>query len=308
MKKSINRLRIFALIIAGAGLALIQTMQTAMAQSVDERIIIEPLFEYPTAPDSMDNLQDRSDWLMLHFWDNMDFSRKETLDQNALNDAFRVYVAPMQFATPEEVDKSVTRVIEKISKNPALSIQFAKAAEEALYGPRALVWNDQIYLRFIDNVIRCKGVKKERKLRYDRQHQLVGNTLMGNIPPEFDYLTPDGKKCKFTPGSVVTLIEFGDPDCIDCRHARLKMESNVTFSTLVEQGKINVMFINVDPDEGWEAKLAGYPAKWHIGASDEVGDIYDIRVTPSIYLIDSQGKVAAKNVDIETAIQLAIQN
>ena len=275
---------------------------TAAAQ---DRIVIEPLFEYPTAPDTMDGLQERSEYLLEHFWDNMDFKKRTTVDQNALNDAFSVYVAPMRFADAVKVDESIQKLLSEISKNPALSLQFAKAAEEALYGPRAYYWNDEIFIRFIDNVLNNKSVKKERKLRYQRLKTQLTNTLQGSVPPEFDYTTPDGKKSHYHPNGVITVIEFGDPDCDDCRHAKLKMDTNISFSSLVDKGKVNILFIYVDPEEGWEDKLKDYPAKWYVGASDEVSDLYDLRDTPSIYVIDREGHVAAKNIDVDTAITIA---
>jgi hypothetical protein len=278
---------------------------SAALMSAQDRIVIDPLFEYPTAPESMDGLQERSEYLLEHFWDNMDFKNKSTVDQNALNDAFSVYSAPMRFADAAKVDTSVQKLLSSISKNPALSLQFAKAAEESLYGPRAYYWNDDIFLRFVDNVLSNKSIKKERKLRYQRIKTQLVNTLQGSVPPGFDYVTPAGKTAHYHPNGVITVIEFGDPDCDDCRHAKLRMDTDIRFSTLVDKGKVNVLFIYVDPEEGWEEKLKDYPSKWHVGASEEVADIYDIRNTPSIYVIDKEGHVAAKNTDVNTAIAIA---
>ena len=275
------------------------------AQTGNEPIVIAPLFEYPSAPEEMDNLQDRSDYLMEHFWDQMDFKNKSSVDQNALNDAFMVYAAPMRFAAIENVDSSVTKLLQSTAKNPVLSLQFAKAAEEALYGPRANFWHDGIYLRFVDNVLQNKQIKKERKQKYQRIKKILSNTLQGTVPPEFDYTTPEGKKSHYYPNGVITVIEFGDPDCDDCRMAKLKMDTNVKFSSLVDRGKINVLFIYVDPEDGWEKKLKDYPAKWYVGSSEEVSDLYDLRETPAIYVIDRDGKIAVKNVTVETAMQIA---
>lgn len=291
-------------------MALLSLPMTGMAQSADNtrhdsQIVISPLFDYPMAPDDLDGLQERSNYLMQHFWDKMDFKLKASVDQNALNDAFRVYVTPMQFASATEVNASVDKVIAQISKNAVLSLQFAKAAEEALYGPRADLWNDEIYLKFIDNVLRCKQIKKERKARYEHVGKQLRNTLRGSVPPEFDYTTADGKVSHYHPNGVITVIEFGDPDCDDCRFSKLKMETNVRFSSLVERGKINVMFIVSDPEEGWEEKLKDYPTLWHVGASESVSDLYDLRKSPSVYVIDREGKIAVKNVGIETAMQIA---
>lgn len=287
-------------IIAFAALSAISvTAQT------HEPLVIQPLFEYPVAPEEIEGLQAKSDYLMDHFWDPMNFKEKQSVDQNALNDAFSVYVAPMQWADAAKVDASVDGLIAHISKNPVLSLQFAKAAEESLYGPRAYYWNDALFIKFIDNVLRNKAIKKDRKLRYERVKKLLTNTLRGTVPPEFNYVRADGTKARYYPNGVITLIEFGDPDCDDCRMSKLKMESNVRFSNLVDKGKVNVLFIYPDPEEGWQEKLKGYPTKWHVGASEEVTDLYDLRATPSIYVIDREGRVAAKNIDIATATELA---
>ena len=283
--------------------ALLSLAVTGM--SAQEQIVIEPLFEYVSAPDDMDGLQERSDYLMEHFWDPMNFKDKTSVDQNALNDAFKTYVAPMRFADATKVDASIAKLLSQISKNPVLSLQFAKAAEEALYGPRANYWHDGIFLRFIDIVMHNKGVKKERKLRYERLRTQLNNTLKGSVPPGFDYTTPDGKTAHYHPNGVITVIEFGDPDCDDCRMSKLKMETDVRFSSNVDKGKVNVLFIYADPEDGWEDKLKDYPSKWHVGASETVTDIYDLRETPSIYVIDREGKIAAKLVDVRTAMQIA---
>lgn len=286
-----------------AVLAITPGVTPASAQT--EQIVIEPLFEYPTAPEEMEGLEPRSNWLVEHFWDSMNFKDKTSVDQNALNHAFAVYVTPMRFASEAASEASVTKLLADIAKNPVLSIQFAKAAEEALYGPRAEVWNDPLFIRFLDNVIKNKGIKKDRKVRYQRIRSRLSNTLRGTVPPEFDYTTPDGKLSHYRPDGVITIIEFGDPSCDECRMAKLKMDTNVTLSNLVDKGKVNILFVMPDPDEGWQSLLKDYPAKWHVGASETVSDIYDIRQAPTLYVIDREGKVAAKNVSVQTAISIA---
>lgn len=295
------KIKIFLILLCGAISALFNNGMRAA-----EPIVIDPLFEYPVAPEELESLADKSDYLVEHFWDPMNFKTKTSVDQNALNHAFAVYVSPMRWAESAKTLASVDKLISSISKNPTLSLQFAKAAEEALYGPRAEVWNDEIFIRFLDNVVKNKQIKKERKLRYKMLRDQLANTLRGAVPPQFGYTRPDGSNARFYPNGILTVIEFGDPDCDDCRMAKLKMDTDVKFSQLVERGKINVLFINVDPDEGWEEKLSTYPATWHTGASEEVGDLYDIRTTPSIYIIDREGKVAAKNIPVSTAIQMAV--
>lgn len=270
-------------------------------------IYIDPLFEYPVAPDEIESLPDKSNWVMQHFWDPMDFKSKNAVSQAALNDAFKVYSVPMVWADKAEVDKSTDKLISLLSKNPTLNMQFMKAAEEALYSHRAQVWIDDVYIRFLESFLKNKKIPDSRKLRYRRQLTQLKNSLIGSAPASFDFVTPTGNPGKFNPIGVFTIIEFGDPDCDDCRHAKLKLETDMKFSSLVDRGLVNVMFIIPDPVDGWQTKLGSYPSNWIVGASDTVSDILDLRTTPSFYVIGTDGKIIAKNVKIDEVKALALQ-
>ena len=277
------------------------TMQAQEAARTDNVIYIEPLFQYPVAPEEIVSLDDKSNWLMEHFWDAFDFKSKDAVDQNALNDAFNVYSHPMRWAEKDVVMKSTDKILSAIAKNPVLLLQFTKAAEENLYGPRAMAYIDEVYLKYLDAIVSSKKVAPERKARYIRQHKILKNSLVGTIPPPFNFSTPAGLTEKFRPG-LLTVIEFGDPDCSDCRHAKLKMDTDLKFSSLVEKGLVNVLFIIPDPDEDWEPTLADYPKLWHVGASDEVSDLYDLRSTPFFYVIGTDGKIINKTESVEEAM------
>lgn len=270
-------------------------------------IYIQPLFEYPIAPDEIEDLGGKSDWLMDHFWDSFDFKNKSAVDQNALNDAFRVYSLPMRWAARDKVEASTDKLLGLLSKNPVLLLQFTKAAEENLYGPRADMLVDEIYLKYLNAICTNKKVPESRRLRYSRQKAMLENTLVGAVPPVFKFNSVLGNEERFRPG-LLTVIEFGDPDCDDCRLAKLKLETDVRFSEMVEKGLINVMFIIPDPDEGWETKLATYPRIWHVGASDTVSDIYDIRFTPTFYVVDTDGKIVTKTPRVEEAMASAMES
>ena len=272
-----------------------------------EVITIEPLFEYPVSPEEIVTLSDKSNWLMQHFWDNMDFKKKGAVNQSALNDAFKVYSLPMQWAEKAEVDKSVASLLDKIQKNPTLLLQFTKAAESSLYSERADIWIDEVYLKFLDAFLKNKKIPEIRKRRYERQMRQISNSLNGSIAPSFDFTTPTGTPGKFQPIGVFTIIEFGDPDCDDCRHAKLRMETDVRFSSLVERGLVNVLFILPDPVDGWQTKMTDYPANWVTGASDTVSDILDLRLTPSFYVIGKDGKIMEKNVSVDQAMKIAFK-
>lgn len=281
------------------------TITVAAAKA--EVTYIDPLFEYPVAPEEINSLSDKSDWIMQHFWDNMDFKQKAALNQAAVNDALKTYALPMQWAAKTEVDKSVDKLLKQLEKNPTLLLQFTKGAEEALYGNRANVWIDEVYIKFLQAYLKNKKISAPRKQRYQRQLTQLQNTVTGQTAPSFKFTTPTGNPGEFQPIGVFTIIEFGDPNCDDCRHAKLRMETNVKFSSLVDRGLVNILFIVPDPDEGWQAEMTGFPSNWVVGASDTVSDQLDIRNTPSFFIIGKDGKLLAKNVNVDRAISLALK-
>lgn len=279
-----------------------QNQQTA--QTVIE---IEPLFQYPSAPEELEGIQEKSAWLMQHFWDSFDFKNKNTVDQTALNHAFKIYSVPMRWAPKEEVIASNGRIIKLLEKNPTLLLQFTKAAEENLYGPRAEAWIDEIYLLYLRAMVNNKKITDIRKARYIDQLKTLEASAIGNTAPRFTFTDMYGNEGQYFPMATFTIIEFGDPDCDDCRMSRLKMEANASLSNLVNQGKVNILFIIPDADDTWTASVADYPRQWTVGASDNAGDVYDLRYVPSFYVIDTDGKILHKNITVQQAIQAATE-
>lgn len=281
---------------------------SAQEQSnADNRIYIEPLFEYPVVPDELgDNLTDRADYQIENFWNNFDFKNKNAVDQNALNHAFEVYASAMPYATSEKVIKSVDKLIEKIKKNPTLSYQFAKAAEEILYGPRASMWIDEVYIKFLENLVANKKIDKSKKLKFQDQLSILKNSAVGAKAYRFNYVSRDGQHSNFMPKSDFTLIEFGNPECDDCRYAKLKMDISSVLNDLLYDNRLDIYFIITEEDEDGSLlkSTSTYPDKWIVGKAGELDDYYDLRATPSLYLIDKDGKIIAKNISVDNAIAI----
>ena len=275
------------------------------AQTIIE---IEPLFEYPIAPEELPSLTEKSDYLAQHFWDSFDFKNKSSVDQLALNDAFRVYLAPLRWANYDISVASVDKLIEKVQGNPTLLFQFTKAAEENLYGPRAEVWSDDIYIKFLNALLKNKKIPDSRKNRFKKQAKVIEDTRIGAIAPSFSFTNTSGEVSQYFPMSTPTIIIFGDPDDTDWRLTRLKTETNSNLTDALNKGKINILFILPDLKENWQDLVSNYSPKWVTGASENIKDIYDIRLLPAIFVIGNDGKIIMKNISLENAIALILDN
>ncbi len=283
------------------------TLYLATPVYAQEVMQIEPLFEYPTAPESLTSLVDKSNYLLEHFWDSMDFKATTAVDQNALNDAMKVYSVPLRWADLANAEASIDKLIEKISKNPTLLTQFTKASEEVLYGPRAEFWVDAVYTKFLEAFLKNKKIPAARKVKYEKQLRTLQNSMTGKPAPSFDFTGKNGKKEKYMAMSTPTIIIFGNPEDTDWRMTRLKMETNVPLRQAVDQGKLNILYIIPFKMENWEKEIANYPSTWTVGEAPEVSDIVDLRAEPSVYLIGGDTNIILKNVTVPTAVNEALK-
>lgn len=268
-----------------------------------QQIVVTALFEYPVVPESIEDWTERNNWLIENFWEPLDFNQK-SVGQIQLNHAFKTWVVPMRFANKEVVLKTTDKLLSKLSKNPALLYQFTKAAEENLYSPTAEVWIDEVYLKFLKSISVNKKIDDIRKVRYKLQYEKLSNTLLGNTAKIFDFVERNGQKKEVYFNDKYTIIEFGHPDCTDCRIATIHLETDVQIAELIANGKLQVYYVIPDMDnEEWQMQVADYPQSWIVGASDEVEDIYDIRLSPTFYIMSPDKKIIAKNAPVEEVIQ-----
>lgn len=266
-------------------------------------ILVPSLFEYVVAPDDLPDLQSRTDYLMDHFWDPFDFKAHNAVDQNALNHAFEVYVQSMPYASEKKVKDSVKKLIGKIKNNPGLSFQFTRAAEETLYGPRAEFWVDEIYMNFLDNLLQNKKVSQSRKKKYQDQLELLKKNAIGSPLPAFSFISLDDKPSGFSVDTPFTIIEFRPVECDECRYADLKLDISSVVSDMLYDKTLTVyqcyLIGNENTVSGDELDLN---TKWKVGYSKNAKDILDIRMLPSFFLIDGNGRILAKNRTVDGVI------
>ena len=266
-----------------------------------EMLQIDPLFEYPVAPEEIESLNEKCNYLVKNFWNDFNFKTESPLDQYALNDAFQVYSSTFRFADKKDVEQSVDKLLEKLSKNPLLLQQFMKAAEENLYGPRADFWSDDVYIKFLEAVLKNKKISENRKSKYSKQYQSIKSSLTGNTAPTFSFIDMNGEEKNYFPMSTPTILIFGNPDDTDWRLSRLKLESNFSLSDNLTKGKINILYIIPFNEDNWKEMISNYNKYWTLGTSSEVSAKYDLRLNPSIYVVGSDGKIILKTNSTEEA-------
>lgn len=260
----------------------------------------ETFFQYPQAPENLTSLTQRANYVVEHFWDkcnlNSAFSSRARMTK-----AFQDYITYMQFASKDTTIISINKLIKEVQKKPKNMLTLAQIAEETLYGDSAIFWSDELYLQFASAVNSTKKLSKAEKARYKHHEVILTNSLVGSIAPNFEITTPEGSNIQFDSIKAPAIILFfNDIECTDCRLAKVRLATDLNLNKLIDRGVIKIVSIHPgEASEEWINEANNYPKNWVVGACEDIYDMFDMRTVPTIYQLDDNHKIVAKNLNVD---------
>ena len=262
-------------------------------------------FQLPIVPDSLQGLQPRVDYLIEHYWDFCDFN-KAFNNRERMGESFRSYLNLMPHASARQAHKCIAKLLKTLEKRPDDLTFLANTAEQHVHSDTSEIYSDELYLPFIRAVVDNKRVDKSMKARYEHQVKVLSASQVGMSAPGFDYTDRDGNRCTFAPDSAeVTLIYFFDTECGDCHLARARLNADISTSRYLDAGLVRVVAISAEePDEEWREKVKNFPLAWTVGSAPDIDTIYDIKSTPSFYILDENSVIRMKNANIDTVLAI----
>lgn len=262
-------------------------------------------FQLPIVPDSLQGLQPRVDYLIEHYWDFCDFN-KAFSNRERMGESFRSYLNLMPHASARQAHKCIAKLLKTLEKRPEDLTFLANTAERHVHSDTSEIYSDELYLPFIRAVVDNKRVDKSIKARYEHQVRVLSASQVGMSAPVFDFTDRDGNRRTFAPDSAeVTLIYFFDTECSDCHLARTRLNANIPTSRYLDAGLVRVVAISAEePDEEWREKVKNFPSTWTVGSAPDIDTVYDIKSTPSFYILDENSVIRMKNANIDTVLTI----
>lgn len=263
------------------------------------------LFQYPVVPDSKTTLSQRCNYLVDHFWDRANIKQSfSTLAR--LEESFRDWIDFMPYATADTVHMAVERFIKQVEKTGHKNLlSIGRMAEANLYSDTAQVRSEEIYLPFCKAVAANKKIPSAERARFEAQVRILEHTQVGMRAPDFDYITPDGRKCNLRDVmSHNIILFFNDPDCVDCRMAKARLAADYHTKKLIDAGLLKIVSIYPgEVTEEWKAEASTYPVEWETGAADGVDEFFALDELPVFYYLNSRHKIVAKNLMLDNLLK-----
>ncbi len=267
-------------------------------------------FEQIVIPDTLVSPEDRSAYLVTRYWDNFDFSDTTYIHTPEITEqAFVGYLSVFPYTEKEIINASIAAMLTRTIAEDATGKMypyFLNLYREYLYDPHSPVRNDEFYIPVTEYIIGnpVNDFSTKEHAKFDLSMMLKNR--LGTVASDFSYITAAGIKGKLHKlNKDYTIIYFYNPDCTACEEATNFMRNSSILNHLAKSGRLDILALYVDDEiDLWTRHRNQIPPLW-IDARDEPHIIrnsvlYELKATPSIYLLNKNKTVLLKDVDAMT--------
>ncbi len=251
-----------------------------------------------------------------HFWDDVLFNDDRLLRtpffDRKLDDYFKYYVSPEADSIIEEVKYMLLFARTGKEIYPYLLTKFTNK-----YMTPEFMGQDKVFVYIFENFY-AKGdttllAPASRKTVRDRAYSLMANQL-GQPAPILELTDTLGRAASlYNTKGAFTLVVFWDPNCGHCKEeipridsfyrAKWKAEGLALYGVNIYENEIPAWkkFIQEKKLEGWTHAYQTREAKEADARANRANyrQLYDIYKTPTLYLLDKDKRILAKQLSLE---------
>ena len=283
------------------------------SESAQQEVITE--FPHPDIPLMYVEPQQRAEYLIKHYWDNINFT--DTLinySEEMIEQAWVDYIDLNNQFIFDGQEESLTKLAENINTaQEEMQSSFMSLINKYLYNHNSPVRNESIYITMGRELLKNPKLDIATKERLIYRIELAVKNRVGEKAIDFHYTRNDGAKSTlYNTKAENLLIFFNQPDCQACAIAREELNSSSIVNQMLDDGslKIIVLYSGTDFDL-WMNHSNDFPDKWIKAYNEdlEISDknLYDLQVTPSFYLLDANKRVVFKDGNLEQITHYLIQ-
>lgn len=251
-----------------------------------------------------------------HFWDDVLFNDDRLLRtpffEPKLDDYFKYYVSPEPDSIIEEVKYILLSARTGKEIYPYLLTKFTNK-----YMNPEFMGQDKVFVYLFENFY-AKGDTTilnaaSRKTVIERAYSLMANQL-GKPAPVLNLTDTLGKAAAlYNIKADFTIVAFWDPNCGHCKDEMPRLDS--FYHNKWRNLNVAIYGVNIYENElpAWkkfiaEKKLAGWTHAYQTKAAKEAEEragspsyrqLYDIFKTPTLYLLDKDKRIVAKQLSLE---------
>jgi hypothetical protein len=253
-------------------------------------------------------------FLLVHFWDNLNLKDTSfTANPVYIREPFGEYLDLLAASGFSESRESVLALTRRVMASQLNVIKyFLDVFEAGFYDPNSIYKNDELYIAFVEEVLKSGTLPFEIKERLSFQLNMLIKNRVNTKAANVEFVTSEGKSTSlYNIKSPFVLFLFYEPDCENCNIAIEMMKSS---KVLKEAGnKIKVVALYAGENKTlWNNHLKNMSKDWVVGFDSKNtvinNSIYDRRSAPSFYILDAAKIVLVKDASFDTCIRYIREN
>ena len=272
-------------------------------------------FEMITVPDSITQPDDRAIYVAMHYWDTFDFTDTMYIHLPEITEqAFSNYLSVMQYVPKETAALSIREMMHKAVAEHVMFTYFAGLYEKYLYDLDSPLHDESLFIYALEAMIQEPVFDEFQKIRPAHLLELALKNRIGDSAVQFDYTLANEKQGSlYDVKADYLLLFFYQPDCHTCMETTEKLTGSNILNKLLELQKLQILAVYPGEDfYSWKSNLSYMPSNW-IHAYDHTGrirgeEIYDLKTSSTLYLLDKEKKVLLKDTKIEQIEQFLQKN
>lgn len=267
-------------------------------------------FPYPEIPIMYTQAEDRGKFLSEHYWDNLNFGDSSVqYNQDMIEQSWVNWIDLMQQFNPKRED--YTSLLKNFytqldTQDSTAFRQFYELADKYLYFANSPLRNDKLYIPICEVLLASKNLSDTEKEHINFIYEVIQKNNEGEKVQDFTFTTLTGKKGQLSQvqSNKYILLFFNDPSCNVCAHTVEVLKESPLVNKLIQNKILQIVSINPEDNfEEWKEHSKDFPKEWISGYDKDLtitlNRLYDLRATPSLYLLDKDKKVILKDKALE---------
>ena len=239
-------------------------------------------FTLPAIPQIMVAPEQRAEFLVKHYWDNVNFA-----DTN--------YIHHPEITEQEAIRKTIDRT----NVDKKVFAYITDLADKYLYDPNSPMRNEEFYIPVLEAMAASPVLEEIEKVRPKARLELAQKNRIGTKAINFTYTLASGAQGSLYQLNADYLLLFiNNPGCHACTETIEGLKQAPIISQLIKEKKLIVLSIYPELDD-WRKHLNEFPKEWINGYDKKFTikekQLYDLKAIPTLYLLNKEKTVLLKD-------------
>lgn len=277
-------------------------------------------FPYPEVPSMIQPQEEVLQHVSTHFWNRFFENPEKYNNRGQIDAAFANYCSLLADVPLETMRRAQDSMLTKAERyqaaNPesGMLTMILDIADHYLNDPNSPYRNEEIYLPVVDRILESPLTDEAAKERATFLQPRLQLNRLGEVAADFTYTLKNGRTGTLhNVKADRILLFFSNPGCTNCKEIIELLSSSDEVTAMISSGSLKVL--NIYPDANlseWYNYMSHYPETWINGFDAEnilhKDVIYYIKAIPSLYLLDSDKRVLAKDAPPEVIMQMLLND